>query len=144
MSEFLNASLPIRDDPWYKICLRAERDKRFEKVRDEILEGRRAMDEGRLVYNMDGGPFFHDTRSQSIITAPATAVTGATTDKLLHPGSLTAVPTGYFIAGKKLRLTVWVGVTSGTTPGNGGIELYVGSADAGGTLMASSAAFAVI
>lgn len=144
MTDVLTASLPIRNDPWYQICLRAQNDKRFERVRDEIMEGRRAMEEGRMVYNMDGGPYFHDTRSQSIITAPCTSVTGATTDKLLWPGSLTAVPPGYFTAGKKLRLTAWVSVTSGVTPGNGGIELYVGSADAGGVLAASSAAFAVV
>lgn len=144
MTDTLTASLPIRKDPWYGICLRAERDKRFERVRDEIIEGRRAMDEGRLVYNMDGGPFFHDTRAQSVITAPCTSVTGATTDKLLWPGSLTAVPANYFIAGKKVRLTAWVSVTSGATPGNSGIELYVGSADAGGVLLASATVFATI
>lgn len=140
----LTAHLPIREDPWYKICLRAERDKRFERVRDEILEGRRAMDEGRLVYNMDGGPFFHDTRAQSIITAPATSVTGTTTDKLLHPGSLTAVPAGYFIAGKKLRLGMWLQTTTGVTPGNLGIEVYCGSADAGGTVLLTSGAIPLI
>src|SRR2546421_6195160 len=145
MTDTLTANLPVRNDPWYKICLRAERDKRFERVRDEILEGRRAMDEGRLVYNMDGGPFFHDTRSQSIITAPATAVTLAATDKLLHPGSLTAVPAGYFIAGKKLRLTVWGTITTVLTPGNMQIAAYVGSADAGGTaVLPTSAAITLV
>jgi hypothetical protein len=144
MTDTLTASLPIRNDPWYQICLRAQLDKRFERVRDEIIEGRRAMEEGRMVYNMDGGPYFHDTRAQSIITAPCTSVTGASTDKLLWPGSLTAVPAGYFTAGKKLRLTAWVSVTTGVTPANGGIELYVGSADAGGTLVASSAPFALV
>jgi hypothetical protein len=144
MSDILTANLSVRNDPWYQICLRAQQDKRFERVRDEIIEGRRAMEEGRMVYNMDGGPYFHDTRAQSIITAPCTSVTGASTDKLLWPGSLTAVPAGYFTAGKKLRLTAWVSVTTGVTPANGGIELYVGSADAGGTLVASSAAFALV
>jgi hypothetical protein len=40
-----------------------------------------------------------------------------------------------FIAGKKLRLTLWVQTTTGTTPGNLGIEVYCGSADAGGTAL---------
>lgn len=143
-NDMFTASLPIRNDPWYQICLRASIDKRFERVRDEILEGRRAMDEGRMVYNMDGGPFFHDTRSQSIITAPCTSVTGTTTDKLLHPGTLTALPPGYFIAGKKLRLTLWVQTTTGVTPGNLGIELYVGSADAGGVAVLTSGAIPLV
>lgn len=142
--DIMVANLPVRKDPWYQICLRAQRDRRFERVRDEILEGRRAYDEGRMVYNMDGGPFFHDTRSQSIITLAAASVTGATTDKLVHPASLITVPQGYFIAGKKLRMTLWVAITSGTTPGNMGIEAYVGSADASGTLIVSSTVAAVV
>src|SRR4051812_40986624 len=149
MTETLTAHLPIRKDPWYQICLAAEYEKgkrriHAEKIRDEILAGQRAMEEGRLVYNMDGGPFFHDTRAQSVITAPATSVTGTTTDKLLHPGSLTAVPAGYFIAGKKLRLGMWVQTTTGVTPGNLGIEVYVGSADAGGTVVLTSGAIPLI
>ena len=139
----MTASLPVRNDPWYQICLRAQREPKFERVRDEILEGRRAYEEGRMVYNMDG-PYYHDTRAQSVITAAATSVTGATTDKLVHPASLITLPQGYFTAGKKLRMTLWVSVTSGTTPGNSQIDAYVGSTDAGGTLVVSSAAFATV
>src|SRR5690242_6482997 len=96
----LTASLPIRKDPWYILCSRAADDSRFERVMQEIIEGNKELERGYQHYNMDGGPFFHDTRAQSIITAPTTAITLATTDKLLHPGSLTAVPAGYFISGK--------------------------------------------
>ena len=141
--ETLIASLPIRNDPWYQICLRAEREKKFEKVRDQILEGRRAMEEGRLVYNMDGGPYFHDTRAASIITAPATSITGATTDKLLHPGSLTSFPAGYLVGGKKVRLTYYLTIATGATPGNLGIDTYVGTVDQGTTLIASSTVVAL-
>lgn len=149
MSDILTAALPIRNDPWYKICLAAEYEKgkrriHAENIRDEILAGQRAEAEGRYLMNMDGGPYFHDTRGQSILTAPATAITLATTDKLLHPGSLTAVPAGYFTAGKMVRITVFGTFTTVLTPTNLGIELYVGSADAGGTLLASSAAAALI
>ena len=140
----LTAALPVRRDPWYILCSRAAEDSRFERVMREILQGNQELQDGYQHYNMDGGPFFHDTRAQSVITAPATSVTGAATDKLLHPGSLCAVPPGYFIAGKKLRMTLWVQTTTGVTPGNLGIELYVGSADAGGTLVVSSTAAALV
>lgn len=144
MENMLTATLPIRNDPWYVICQRAMEDRRYERVRDGIMRGNKTLSEGMGYFNMDGGPLFHDTRAQSVITAPATAITLASTDKLLHPGALTAVPTGYFTAGKKLRLTIWGTMTTILTPGNIGIELYVGSADAGGTLVASSAAAALI
>lgn len=145
LTDILTANLPIRNDPWYVICQRAMEDKRYERVRDQIIRGRRTLEEGRGYFNMDGGPFFHDTRAQSIITAPATAITLAATDKLLHPGSLTAVPAGYFIPGKKLRLTVFGTMTTAVTPGNLQIAAYVGSADAATTaVLPSSAAITLV
>jgi hypothetical protein len=147
MSEDLGtmiASLPVRQDPWYIICERAMEDKRYARVRDQILRGARTMAEGIGYFNMDGEILFHNTRVQSVISAAATSVTGATTDKLLHKADLITLPQGYFKAGKKLRMTLEVAVTSGTTPGNSQIDIYVGSTDAGGTLIVSSAAFATI
>ena len=145
MSDTLTANLLVRNDPWYILCSKASEDSRYERVMQEILAGNKELEQGYQHYNMDGGPFFHDTRASAIITAPASAITLAATDKLLHPGSLTAVPAGYFIAGKKLRLTVWGTITTAATPGNLQIAAYVGSADAGGTaVLPTSGAIALV
>jgi hypothetical protein len=143
--DILTANLPLRNDPWYILCERAMEDKRYAKVRDQIAAGRKSRMEGMEILGMDG-PFFHDTRMQSVITAPTTATVLAATDKIVTSpvGFLFALPQGYFYAGKKMRLTVWGTLTTAATPGNLGIESYVGSTDAGGTLMASSGAIPLV
>lgn len=143
MSDELTLNLPIRNDPWYVICQRALEDKRYEKVRDNIYWGRVAQSEGREYLGMDG-PFYHDTRSQAMLTAAATSITGATTDKMLWLPSHTALPPMYFTPGKKVRLTAWVAVTSGTTPGNAALDLYYGTTDAGTTLILGQTVWACI
>lgn len=137
------ANLPIRNDPWYIICERAMEDKRYERVRDQIIRGNRTIDEGRGYFNMDG-PLYHDTRQQAILTAAQSSVTGATTDKMIVPAQTCALPAMYFATPKKVRLTVWVAVTTGTTPGNTGIELYYGTTDAGTTAIVSSTVAAFV
>lgn len=143
MTEILTASLPIRNDPRYIICERAMEDKRYAKVLEQLDRGTKTMREGMHYLNMDG-PLYHDTRQQSIVTAAQTSITLASTDKLLHPGSLTSLPALYFGAGKKIRVTVYGSMTTAATPGNIGVELYYGTTDAGGTLLASSAAIALV
>lgn len=92
------------------------------------------------------GLYYHDTIGPgSFISAAQTAITLATTDKLLYPGFLTSLPANFFSRpGKKLRLTVYGTITTALTPGNIGVELYFGTADATGTLLASSAALALV
>jgi hypothetical protein len=143
MSDLLVADLPIRRDPRYIICERAMEDPRYASVLEQLDAGRRLDLAGRQLLNMDG-PFFHDTRAQAVITAPQTAITLAATDKLLYPGALTALPAQYFYAGKKCQLLVYGTITTAATPGNLGVELYYGTTDAGGTLLASSAALTLV
>lgn len=93
---------------------------------------------------MADGIFYHDSRGPFVSAAQST-ITLATTDKLIYPGSLTALPANYFgFVGKKLMLTVYGTITTALTPGNIGVELYYGTTDAGGTLLASSAALALV
>lgn len=91
------------------------------------------------------GPFYQDTRSPFIIS-DITAVTLSTTDKALYPISNFPVMGGnYWWAGKKLRIELFGRISTSTTPGNGTFDIYWGSgADANGTIVASSAAFALI
>lgn len=90
------------------------------------------------------GIFYVDTRPPWIVAAE-TAITLLTTDKLAYPGSRTALPAGYFaFPGKAVRLTLYGSITTVLTPGNIGVELYYGTTDAGGTLLASSAALALV
>lgn len=90
------------------------------------------------------GIYYVDSRPPWILAAEATA-TLLTTDILIYPGSRTALPAGYFaFAGKAVRLTIYGSITTAVTPGNIGVELYYGTASAGGTLLASSAALALV
>jgi hypothetical protein len=89
---------------------------------------------------MAGDGIYYCESRQPFVVAAQTAITLAATDKLLYPGSLTALPANYFNVGKVLRITIFGSITTGATPGNLGIELYYGTTDAGGTLLASSAA----
>jgi hypothetical protein len=90
------------------------------------------------------GIYYVDTRPPWILAAEATA-TLLTTDVLIWQGSRTALPAGYFaFPGKAVRLTVYGSITTALTPGNIGVELYYGTTSAGGTLLASSAALALV
>jgi hypothetical protein len=128
------ATLLVRD-PWDDIAELKERQERDWKRRF-----------GRILFEGDpyaaDGIFYRDSRPPWIVAAE-TAITLAATDKLLYPGSRTALPANYFWAGKAVMLTVFGAMTTAATPGNLGIELYYGTTDAGGTLLASSAAVAL-
>jgi hypothetical protein len=83
---------------------------------------------------------------EPLMTAAQAAVTLATTDKLLIPAAFTTAWSNLFggKAGKVVDLLYYGSITTAATPGNIGIELYWGAADAGGTLLASSAAIALV
>jgi len=96
---------------------------------------------------------YHETRNPIAQTADYASITGATTSKSIMsvtadlPGSSLTYPAGYWQAGKKWHVRMWVRMTTGAAAGNITIELRMqtGSAvtDAGGTIMATSAAVAL-
>jgi hypothetical protein len=91
------------------------------------------------------GPFYNDVR-EPFCAADISAVTLATTDKALYPVSNFPVLGGQYWArvGKKMRIRLFGKITTAVTPGNGQWDVYYGTgADANGTLLASSAAFAL-
>lgn len=99
-----------------------------------------------------GAPYFgtgniHYWDCPEPLFAPAAAaVTLTTTDKLLIPSFWTTLWSNGLVGkrGKTLYWTYTGSITTVLTPGNIGIELYWGTADAGGTLLASSAALALV
>lgn len=91
------------------------------------------------------GPFWVDTRAPHIST-DVTSVTLATTNKALVPvANLPVLGANYFsYVGKAVRVTLFGRITTAGTPGNGQFNIYWGSgADANGTIIGSSAAFAL-
>lgn len=73
------------------------------------------------------------------------AVTGTTTSKMLVPAAIYGATGGasYWWVGKKLYLWATGKVTTGGTPGNLVVEIRLGTTDAGGTILATSAATAL-
>jgi hypothetical protein len=92
---------------------------------------------------MADGIYYRDSK-QPFTIAAQTAITLATTDKLIYPQSLTAVGANYFTLGKRVAITIFGTITTAATPGNLTVDLYYGTTDAGGTLLASSAAQTLI
>jgi|GEM_PF-2008193 len=92
---------------------------------------------------MDGN-FFIDSRAPWTITDVA-SVTLATTDKAMVPlSNLPVLGSNYFWAGKLVRINMIGRITTAATPGNGTFDLYWGNGtDANGTILVSSAAFAL-
>lgn len=91
------------------------------------------------------GPLYLDHRTPLISTDIA-SVTLATTDKALYPVANFPVLGGNYFGsvGKALQIHLFGRMTTGATPGNGTFDVYYGSgADATGTVIASSAAFAL-
>lgn len=97
---------------------------------------------------------YHETRNPFKQTADYSSITGATTSKSIMsvtadlPGSCLVYAPGYWDLGKKWHVRMYMKITTGTTPGNLTIELRMqtGTAvtDAGGTIMATSAAVALV
>jgi hypothetical protein len=131
---------PLIRDPAHLIAERAMHDDRLLGVVQflELAEFDRVYRNGGLQMMADGN-LYVDTRGPKMVAA-ATAITLAATDKLLHPGGFIALPANYFDVGKAVRQTIFGAFTTAATPGNLGQELYYGTADAGGTLLGSSAA----
>lgn len=98
------------------------------------------------------GPNYHETRNPIVQTADYSSITGTTTSKSIMsvtadiPGSSLVYPAGYWQAGKKWHCRMWLKITTGAAAGNITIEvrMQTGSvSDAGGTIMATSAAVAL-
>jgi hypothetical protein len=91
------------------------------------------------------GPFYVDSRAPHL-NADIASVTLATTLKAMAPVSnIPVLGSNYFgYVGKAMRITMFGRMTTGTTPGNGQLALLWGTgADANGTTLAQSAAFAL-
>ena len=95
---------------------------------------------------MADGLFYEDLR-EPFISSDITAVTLAATNKALYPASNFPVLGGQYFArpGKKVRIRLFGRMTTVLTPGNFTGGIYYGSgADATGTLLASTAAVALV
>lgn len=82
---------------------------------------------------------------QGVSTGDFPAVTLSTTSKELVPAAIYS-PTGggnYWWQGKELRVRAFGKMTTVATPGNLTIEIRLATADAGGTIIATSAATAL-
>ena len=96
---------------------------------------------------------YHETRNPIVQTADYASITGATTSKSIMsitadlPGSALQYGQGYWNGGKKWHCRMWLKITTGAAAGNITIEIRMqtGTAvsDAGGTIMATSAAVAL-
>lgn len=141
MGVLYGGGLRVQDDPWFRLCWKAERDDNFLNVIDSLRKGELSRVAGREFLNMDG-PLYHNTREASILGAVQSNVTGATTAKMLHPAAFTNLPAMYFSIVKKVRQTVATSVTHGGTVGNITPTVYYGSSDAGTTLLCTGVAVA--
>lgn len=95
---------------------------------------------------MADGLFYCDLREPFVTVVP-NAVTLASTAKALYTASQFPVLGGQYWSrvGKKMRITLRGQMTTAATPGNGSFDIYYGSgADATGTILASSAALALV
>jgi hypothetical protein len=91
-------------------------------------------------------PFYNDLMPP-FISGDIGAVTLAATAKALYGQSNFPVLGGNFwgYIGRAIRIELFGRMTTGATPGNGSFDIYYGSgADANGTILASSAALALV
>jgi hypothetical protein len=88
--------------------------------------------------------FYSDAKQSAFTTAAEATVTLAATDKLIYPGSRTVISAANLFPGKIYEAYIYGTITTAATPGNLGVEIYWGSADAATTLLASSAALTLI
>jgi hypothetical protein len=94
---------------------------------------------------MADGLFYNDLR-EPFIALDISPVTLSTTDKALYPVANFPVLGGQYFSrvGKKVKVRLFGKITTALTPGNGTLSVYFGTGgDAIGTLLASSAAFAL-
>lgn len=90
------------------------------------------------------GPFYADAKQSAFITAVESTITLAATDKMIYPGGRTLISNQNLFPGKMYESYIYGTITTGATPGNLGVEIYWGSADAATTLLASSATLTLI
>ena len=128
---------PVIRDPQHFIAERAMHDERLLSVVSFLDQAAFENAQGSGLVAMADGTQYRDLRQPNMVAAQ-TSITLAATDKLLWPGSMTALVGNYFWPGKVIKVTAMGALTTGTTPGNVGVEHYFGTADAGGTLLASS------
>lgn len=133
---------PLIRDPRHFIAERSMRDERVLSVIQFLDKAAYERALGTGLRAMADGTQYRDLRQPNLV-ASQTSITLAATDKLLYPGSMTALVANYYWPGKLNKLTVMGAFTTAATPGNLGQELYFGTADAGGTLLGSSAAVAL-
>src|SRR6266567_6707375 len=91
------------------------------------------------------GIFYNDLR-EPFLSGDQSDITLATTDKALYAAAASPVFGGQYWArvGKKIHIRAFGKITTAATPGNGTFDIYYGSgADATGTIIMSSAAFAL-
>jgi len=94
---------------------------------------------------MADGLYYNDARPPWT-AADIASVTLSTTDLALYPVSNFPVLGGNYFnyVGKKLKIRLFGRITTAVTPGNGTWDVYYGSGgNAAGTIIASSAAFAL-
>jgi hypothetical protein len=94
---------------------------------------------------MADGLFYNDLRTP-FVTGDVPSVTLANTAKALYPPANFPVLGGQYwsFVGKRLKIRLFGRLTTAATPGNGTFAIYYGNgADATGTILASSAAFAL-
>lgn len=135
--------LAIEDDPWYRLTKRAEEDDRALDAVHHFLLGKLSRAAGMEFLNADD-KFYRDSKAQAFLVADESGITGTTTDKMLSAGARTALTANYFYPTKRVKVEYFFRYTTGTTPGNIGVEVYYGTTDAGGTLLASSGAVALV
>ncbi len=96
--------------------------------------------------------YYHETRQPSTQTADYSTITLATTSKAIMgitadlAGSPFYYPAGYWVVGKKWQVRLFGKFTTAATPGNITLEIRAQTgtiSDAGGTILATSAAVAL-
>jgi hypothetical protein len=92
------------------------------------------------------GPFWVDLRAPHMNADVASVTLAATAKAMVPVANLPPLGANYFsFVGKAVRLTIQGRLTTAATPGNGTFSLYWGNGtDANGTVIASSAAHALI
>lgn len=95
---------------------------------------------------MADGLFYNDLRAP-FLTGDIAQVALTTADQALYPVSNFPVLGGQYwnYIGKKMRIRLFGRITTGSTPGNGTWDIYYGNGtNANGTILASSAAVALV
>ena len=88
-------------------------------------------------------PLYVDVRSPKMTGNFGQITLAATSLMVLNPVINWSTIAGYWDLGKRWRITIFGKFTTGITPGNLTVEIRYGTTDAGGTILATSAATAL-